>query len=314
MRKFLVLLACACGLTAGTSLAAQDCPPGPPRLETLGAQALQQAPRDRGLLWRLEKDGRTSWLYGTTHTGRVDWVIPGPAITAAVAASDVVALELDLGDPELQRAFAKPADPARNQRVLGGLRAQMDRAVARACMDAKQLASLSPLMQLALLTANEGRRDGFHGELAVDAVVWALARRSGKTVVGLETAEHQLQQLSASGDADEREIVARTLQDLESGKGREVLRVMLQAWAEGDELKLATYPEWCNCADTEAERRMYERLNDGRNPPMADKLAALHTRGSFFAAVGALHMTGTQALTDLLRARGFQVERVRFTR
>jgi uncharacterized protein YbaP (TraB family) len=64
--------------------------------------------------------------------------------------------------------------------------------------------------------------------------------------------------------------------------------------------------------DTDAERRLYQRLNDDRNPALADKLAALHGGSPFFAGVGALHMIGTQALPALLRARGFQVERILF--
>jgi hypothetical protein len=63
--------------------------------------------------------------------------------------------------------------------------------------------------------------------------------------------------------------------------------------------------------DTPEERRYLQRLNDERNGPIADKLVALHASGRrFFAAVGALHMTGPQALPQLLRARGFQVEPV----
>jgi uncharacterized protein YbaP (TraB family) len=59
---------------------------------------------------------------------------------------------------------------------------------------------------------------------------------------------------------------------------------------------------------------LYRRLNDLRNPAMADKVAALHAAGQrVFAAVGVLHMTGPQAMHDLMRERGFAVERIHFT-
>ena len=58
---------------------------------------------------------------------------------------------------------------------------------------------------------------------------------------------------------------------------------------------------------------MLARLNDARNPAMAERIAALHGEGRrVFAAVGALHMTGAQGLPRLLRERGFTVERVVF--
>ena len=57
------------------------------------------------------------------------------------------------------------------------------------------------------------------------------------------------------------------------------------------------------------------RLNDERNPALADGIEAQHRRGRrVLAAVGALHMTGPQALPVLLAQRGFKVERVGFVK
>jgi len=40
--------------------------------------------------------------------------------------------------------------------------------------------------------------------------------------------------------------------------------------------ELQRYPEWCECNDTEAERRYWHRLGDDRNPGLADGIAAIH--------------------------------------
>ena len=70
------MYAVVCGLAlAGTAAAAQPAAPAcPPTAEArLTPQLLEQArrrPVDRGYLWRIVKDGRTSWLYGTLHLGR----------------------------------------------------------------------------------------------------------------------------------------------------------------------------------------------------------------------------------------------------
>lgn len=299
---------------AAPAVARADCPPPPPDPRQVRDEGRDDVPRDRGLLWRIEKDGRTSWLYGTVHVGRAGWAAPGPRIVRAVSASDVVALELDPADPELPRLFAASGDPAREQRVLAGLQPRIAALARRACLAPERIAALRPLFQLMVLTLAEARREGLHAEIGVDAMLYGLAHGLGKEFVALESPAAQLAALVPDTEADERQLVERGLQDLESGAGRAQLGGLLQAWAAGDEDRLANYPQWCGCADTPAELRLYRRLNDLRNAAMADKVAALHAQGrSVFAAVGALHMTGAQAMQDLMRARGFTVQRVPFT-
>lgn len=303
-------------LLAGGALAAaqpaRDCPPASPGLEAVRAEAARERPRDRGLLWELRKDGRSSWLYGTIHLGRADTAVPGPRVRSAFAASEVVALELDPGDPELATALAAPRESRRDEQVLAGLRPRLERAAERACLPAAVLAPMLPLMQVVTLAMWEARRDGLHPELGVDLVLWGMAQATAKRVIGLETAALQMAAFTPDEPAEERELVERSLDDLEAGRVRPLMRRLIEVWAGGDEALLADYPQWCECAETEAERRFYARLNDGRNPALADKLAALHTSHRVFAGVGALHMVGPQGLPGLLRARGFEVLRVPF--
>ena len=72
---------------------------------------------------------------------------------------------------------------------------------------------------------------------------------------------------------------------------------------------LGAYPRWCGCADSPAERAWLKRVNDDRNGPLAARIDALHGAGQrLLVAVGALHMSGPQALPRLLAERGFTVE------
>lgn len=313
MRFAAVFRAFLCGFVCvfATALAqAQEgCPPRPPGPEDLQALAKRTDAQDRGFLWRLTRGGRTSWLYGTVHAGRPDWVRPGPRVQTALGASQVLALELDPSDPELVRAFSAPADPARLARVTAGLQPRIAALAARECVSAPALAPLQPVLQLATLSLEDTRRDGFHPELAIDFVLWGLARRAGKEVVALETPATQLAALLPESEAEEHALLEDGLEDIETGAGRITQRRLLQAWADNDLRELASYATWCQCLDTPQERRSMERLNDERNGPMADKLAAIDASGRpFFAAVGSLHMTGVQALPRLLRERGFEVE------
>lgn len=300
-------------LFAAGVAAAADCPPSAPDPRQLPMDELRAQARDRGVLWKLRKDGRTSWLYGTVHVGRPEWMVPGPRTMAALRGADLVALELDPGDPEVARVLTRPGDPARARRVLDGLLERMQRQARRACLPAEQLAAMRPMLQLVTLSMMQGRQEGLHPEYGTDLFLYGLARGLRKEVLALETAATQLAALQPESEADERVLIERTLEDMESGAAGQQLDGLIQAWATGDAVRLSRYREWCDCLKTPAERRFFQRLNDARNPGLADKLAAAHEGGRrVFAAVGALHMTGPKALPTLLRQRGFTVERVPF--
>jgi uncharacterized protein YbaP (TraB family) len=143
-------------------------------------------------------------------------------------------------------------------------------------------------------------------------VLWAAARRSGKRVIGLETAQAQFEALTPPREDDEHTLIDRGLQEMESGESAAVLDRLAQAWATGDEAQLADYDHWCHCGDTPAEVRFGERVVDARNEAMAARIAQLHAQQSVFVAVGVLHLAGAHSIVDLLRARGFSVQRVAF--
>lgn len=264
---------------------------------------------DRGVLWRIERDGRSSWLYGTIHVGRGDWVRPGPAIQKALAQSDVLALELDLHDEATARTMGQPADPALLARMLSGERARrLERQNTEACVPPGALSKLQPILQVTALAGLAGRADGLYPEFGVDETLAVSARNSNKPIVALESAAEQLKVLTGGTETEETEQVDAALDELESGKLRGQLKELADVWARSDAAKLARYPEWCDCLKTPAEQRLMKRLLDDRNPNLADGIERLHFGGKgVFAAVGALHMIGPQGLPTLMAARGFTV-------
>ncbi|QNK71493.1 TraB/GumN family protein [Variovorax sp. PAMC26660] len=264
---------------------------------------------DRGMLWRIEKDGRTSWLYGTIHIGRGDWVRPGPTIQKALTQSDTLALELDSRDEATAKTMSQPADPALVARVLSGERARrLERQNSEACVPPGALSKLSPILQVTALAGLVARADGLYPEFGVDETLAVSARNSNKPIVALESAAEQLKVLTGESEAEEAEQVDAALDELESGKLRGQMKELADVWARSDAAKLARYADWCDCLNTPAEQRLVKRLLDDRNPGLADGIERLHGGGkSVFAAVGALHMIGPQGLPTLMAARGFTV-------
>ncbi|MDB5998604.1 MAG: hypothetical protein JWP52_303 [Rhizobacter sp.] len=273
--------------------------------------AMQRAP-DRGLLWRIEKDGRTSWLYGTMHIGQADWLAPGPHVRQALAQVDTLALEVDLLDPATVAVFTTPADPAAVARLITPERKRrLDAQASVACIPAGALGTMRPILQAATLSALASRADGLYGDFGSETFLSGLARGSHKTVVALETAADQLMALTGDSEAEEGEQIDGTLAELESGRARSQSRVLANAWAHSDWATLDSYLQWCECQQTPSDQRLLKRLLDDRNPGLADGIARLHAQGhEVFGAVGALHMVGPLGLPALMAARGFKVTAV----
>jgi len=293
--------------------AVRSCPPEAAPFDPAELQQAARNARDRGLLWRIEKNGRTSWLYGTVHAAERGWMFPGPKVREAVMASDRVALELDLLDPKVMQALqaamvappgAAPLPPALAQRLAAHAEA--------ACM-APTLARLRPELQVATLVGQSARTSGVDMAYGIDAVIAGMAKAGGKPIVALETPEQQIRLLTSDDPARTAAAVESALDQLDGGQAQRSIATLTRAWADGRLNTLQTYPQWCECLATEAEQAEYRQLVDARNPAMARGIAAEHAAGhTVFAAVGALHLVGTQGLPALMAKQGFRVQRVEF--
>ena len=296
---FSTLLGCAGAASAVV------CPP------LLAPAAAAQAPHDRGLLWRATRDGRSSWIFGTLHVGKPAWRRFGPQLAAALKASDVLALEIDPNDPALMAALVETTAP---KPLPAALQARLQQAFERACVAPEALAALHPVLQATTLTVLEARWLGMDPAFALEQLLLTQAALApARRVVSLESAAQQKAALLPDDEAEATALLEQSLAQLEDRSSRRVLERMARAWERGDLAALEDYASWCECAASEEDRAFMRRLNDERNAGLADGIVAQHQQGRrVFAAVGALHMTGPQALPRLLAQRGFKVERIAF--
>lgn len=292
--------------------ASADCPPPPASPTPAQLEAARAASQDRGFLWRITRDGTTSYLYGTIHLGRLEWIFPGPSVRAALQASDTLAVELDVTDPAVAQAMRSTLAGQPDALLLPqSMQRRLARQAEAACLPVGLLDSQHPLMQAITLTVLAGRHEGLEPSFAQEIVLGEAARAAGARIVSLETIGQQIAALIPSDEATAREMLEHTLQQLESGAARRSLVRLAQAWADGRLADLEQYEKWCECVLTSRDRDFLRRVNDDRNPGLARRIDALHSAGRrVFAAVGALHMTGHRALPQLLAQRGFTVERI----
>lgn len=274
-------------------------------------QAAQDQAKDRGFLWRLHKGDHTSYLYGTLHVAKLEWVFPGPQISLALRATDRLALELNLLDPATAKALQAGAREPAPQKIPAAFGSWVKERAEALCLNPDDLQGLNPGFQAVTITLAEARAQGLEAAYGIDLILAMSAQSSGRPIDALELVQTQLDVLTVGGQEEDVDA-AEELDPVALERQKDVLVQSAQAWATGDYATMNDYANWCHCMDREADRVRMKRALEGRNPHLADGIDALHMQGhKVFAAVGSLHTIGTEGgLPALLVQRGYTVERV----
>lgn len=305
---FFMILAAACWQSVQAA-----CPPAPTKPTAEMFQAAVRNASNHGYLWRISKDGRTSYLYGTIHVGKLEWIYPGPTVDAALRATDSVALELDMMDPEIKDRTNKGLASVHGNSLPEPLEKRMHRLADSLCVPFESIAGMPPEMQIAILGIISGRREGLDASYSIDVFLAAIGHKANKNVVSLETPEFQIQTLLMHTPQETAAVVESGLEEMENRRSDKMLKRLADAWARSNYSELENFEKWCDCLKTEVDRTMMKRMLDERNPAMAERIDALHKGGKqVFAAVGSMHLFGSSGLPALMGKRGYKVERVNF--
>lgn len=302
--------------TATTQPAAPSsaCPPSARVLANEELKRLRAQAKDHGAMWQLQRDGKTSYLFGTLHIGKAQWFAPGPQLRHALAQSHRLIVELDpFAPPEPAQALRGADQKPLSVRVSPHWQASIDRLAQEACIPQQALGRMNVFSRLRTLSYAVGQRDGLHRVYSQERMLVNQARSQHWPVVTLETHASQALALRPVDGASAKRMIDTTLAQLEDGTLRRVTQRMAAAWETGNLDDLAAYESWCECVKNDHDRELLARANGARNQLFAQRLSDEHRQGaSFLAAVGALHMTGPQALPTLLEGLGFKVTRIRY--
>ncbi len=279
------------------------------------------APRDTGELvfWRVMRADGTRGsvsLLGSLHVGR-DTFRFDPAIETALADSDALVLEVapnELEPAAMSALVQKTGRLPEGRTLRDALDAETLEAL-EAYVAARSL-SLAPWLHwkpwvVAMAVASDALADeGFSREHGAERSLTVGAASAQKPVRGLETAEEQIARLDALPDATQ----ALLLRDaLETGADRSSGAVLIDAWQRGD--LAAIEREIFSRRRDPSAAAFFEAIYFARNRSLAAGVAQLVEQGGrSFVAIGAAHMVGEPGIPQLLRERGYRVERVRKTR
>ena len=291
------------------SLQAQCIPQ--PDLEAVYKRAKPELAKDAGFLWQIEKDVRISHLYGTMHVLPENLVVPGKKTTQAFLGSDLLALEMDILDAKIIAEYKEEVKRAPDQMKLSV--AQKDEAMrlAKSLCAEKDIDDAYPWsLKYTQISVAKMRSLGYEPAFGREIFFSIVAKGVQKSVYSLETVRVQVRALTEGWDVPAASV-DKYLSGIQSGSTERMMQSMISMWSNNELEKFADLDSWCECKDDAFTKHLLIGMNDGRNPGMADNLDRLISSGkTVFAAVGALHMTGTLALPKLMEQKGYVVRRV----
>jgi uncharacterized protein YbaP (TraB family) len=301
-----------CLLLAGA--AARDTAPA------AGAAATQAPPVP--LLWKVSDDDNALYLLGSFHLLLPSDYPLSSDVDLAFADAENVLFELspeEMASPQLGLQMAQAA-----MRTDGTtLDSQLPEALASklagwAEANAAQLAAMGmapatlqmfePWFAGLMITISQLTGHGLDPALGLDAHVAGLASAAQKPTAGLETGAQQIAFLDGMGADEQLQMLEDAID--QGGAGRDEMMALHAAWRAGDvDLMLREmvaemrreYPE------------LYRVINVERNQAWLPKLEQrLRDGGSddTLVVVGAMHLLGEDGVVEMLRARGYQVERI----
>jgi uncharacterized protein YbaP (TraB family) len=292
-------------------------------LTTALASALPAAAREQvstPALWRALRPngGEAFYLIGSVHLGRSSMLRFPPAIDDAYRRSSELVLEIGADElrPEVTATLAARYGRLEPPRTLNDLVsrdtiAALARYLAPHGEKPSRYLQMQPWFIAEQIEAREAARFGLDAAYGVDRH-FASRAASSKRVVGLETAESQMQVLAWLPRATQEELLRDTIEHAHDAQdGSEGIA---RAWARGDDAEVERIV-YRSMHQSPRLATYYERMLFGRNETMAQRLASLARDGKLrFVVVGAGHMVGERGVPALLRDYGFRVERIKVSR
>jgi uncharacterized protein YbaP (TraB family) len=169
-----------------------------------------------------------------------------------------------------------------------------------------QLLPMRPWMFIVTVTVMEMRKLGIEPENGVESLLDARARQDGKAIAGLETLDEQLGFLTLIGKGLDNEMISKEIDELETLGS--FMPAMIDAWKKGDERAL----EKLLLKGFKDYPKLYEALIVERNRNWIKAIEGhLEQPERTMVVVGAGHLVGSGSVVQLLKKRGYAVEKYR---
>ena len=294
-RRLVVAAICAAVFAAATSSAAQTAPVG-----------------GRSFLWKVQAGARVLYLAGSVHALTADAYPLSQAFERAFAASGTLVEEIDLAEadsfaaaPMLLTKGMYPDGRTFDRTVSRETAALVAARLTASGLPAEMIQTMKPWMVMLTISALEAQKAGLDPNLGLDKHFFDRAKAAGKPVVGLETAESQIDRLDRMPDALQEQLLRSTISELDTQ--RDSLRMIVSAWRRGDAASI----EKTLLSSFTPYPAAYRSLIVERNQNWVPQIDACLARPQpCLVVVGAAHLVGPDGLLTLLQRKGYRVEQL----
>ena len=266
--------------------------------------------RGRSFLWKVQSGSNVMYLAGSVHALTNDAYPLNPAYQRAFDASGALVEEIDLAEADPLSgglgllAKGMYTDGRTFSSVVSRDTAtQVAQRLKNTPLALEMIQPMKPWMVMLMLEALGAQAAGLDPELGLDKHFYNLATMGGKSVIGLETAESQIDRFDKMPDAMQEQMLKSELAEMDTE--RTSLRALLTAWQTGDAAAIETMLLSAFSSNPTA----YASLITERNRNWMPQLETCLKRASpCFVVVGAAHIVGPQGLLAMLQARGYRIE------
>lgn len=275
---------------------------------TAGAQE-PASPGAKSFLWKVQSDSGVLYLAGSVHALPADVYPLNPVFEQAFEASDTLVEEIDMSAGDI--ATLGPMLLAKGMFVDGrtfeSAVSQETFALVSKHLDNPSMQQLirtmKPWMVMLMLTAMRVQQAGLDVNLGLDRYFFEKATAAGKTIVGLESAESQIDRFDVMPEEVQEQLLRTTLEEIDA-QDRE-LAAIVKAWQGGDAAAL----EGTLLDGFRRYPAAYQSLIVERNNNWMPQLEQCLVRSTpCLVVVGAAHLVGPDGLLALLQKRGYRVE------
>jgi uncharacterized protein len=269
-----------------------------------------QRPSGKSFLWKVHSGSKLVYLAGSVHALSADVYPLSPAFEQAFSASGTLVEEIDLGDAEM--LTAAPAILAKGM-YLDGRRfdsvvsketaALVNARLKDSGLPVEMFQAMKPWMVMLTVAALDVQKAGLDPALGLDKHFYDRAKAAGKGIIGLETAESQIDRLDAMSSDLQEQLLRSSLSEAETT--RNSLKTIVSAWRRGDSASL----EKTLLTDFKQYPAAYHSLIVERNQNWIPQIDTCLSRPQpCLVVVGAAHLVGPDGLLAMLQRKGYKIE------
>lgn len=259
------------------------------------AVAGESRAQDKSFLWRVQSEKSNVYILGSVHFLKPENYPLKKTIEKAFDSTQKLVLEIDLKSEDagtVQRVTLEKGlnrERTLQQSVSPETYELAEKRAQELGIDIRALSPLKPWVVALTMTALQLQKLGFDPNYGIDRYLAGRATKSGKTVVGLETAAFQIGLIDQLPERDQESMLRQSLKEMDLLD--RALDQIVRAWSTGDVSAL----EALLLGGMREYPAVHQTVIVDRNRRWLPQIEKMIEQGeSALIAVGAAHLIGKE--------------------